>query len=591
MIDSLVKERFGVAAIRHLRIENFRGIASLSWAPRAGINAIIGPGDSGKSTVLEAIDLVLGARRASFTDADFHVLDTRTPIVIEATIGDLPSELLNLDAYVLALRGWAAGSVVPVDEPVDGAEPVLTLRLSVGEDCEASWCLHSDRLAAAELPRDMRADHRARIAVQRLGTSVAQHLAWGPRSVLARLSDGAAGTGAVLARANRAARREFDVSAAADLQPAIDAAREVAMEMAVAPGLYAGAALDARAVNVGNGAVALHDSLGVPLRALGIGSSRLMAAGLQAKAASKVPILLLDEVEHGLEPHRIARLLQRLGAKAEAPTQQVFLTTHSPVALRELAAQQLWVARRGRVKALDMVDLARFDDAQSLLRSFPEAFLSPTVLVCEGATEIGITRGLDLVETTEGRAGLALFGVTLADGEGTRMWRRALGFVRLGFRTGLFRDSDRPPAPEEAEFLTLGGAVFEWDTDCAFEDQLFASIPLDLVPALFSIADRHHTSSAVDQHLRSAGVKTEGIDRLRTAPVDGDRASLARAAGTGKWFKRIDIAEEVGRSVLGPNLSRCGGRLGTELRALLDWFAAGEVVTVEDLEQIEPAEA
>jgi len=49
--------------IRAIEIENFRSIKALSWLPREGINCIVGPGDGGKSTVLDAIDYCLGARR------------------------------------------------------------------------------------------------------------------------------------------------------------------------------------------------------------------------------------------------------------------------------------------------------------------------------------------------------------------------------------------------------------------------------------------------------------------------------------------------------------------------------------------------
>jgi hypothetical protein len=45
--------------IRRLRIRGFRGIADLAWFPEPGINCLVGPGDSGKSTVLAAIALLL----------------------------------------------------------------------------------------------------------------------------------------------------------------------------------------------------------------------------------------------------------------------------------------------------------------------------------------------------------------------------------------------------------------------------------------------------------------------------------------------------------------------------------------------------
>ena len=66
-----------MSVIRAITIQNFRTIKEFKWHPKPGLNCIIGPGDSGKSTILDAIDLTLGARRSyNFTDADFHGLNT-----------------------------------------------------------------------------------------------------------------------------------------------------------------------------------------------------------------------------------------------------------------------------------------------------------------------------------------------------------------------------------------------------------------------------------------------------------------------------------------------------------------------------------
>jgi hypothetical protein len=45
-------------AIYHLEIERFRGIKTLSWYPRNGLNLILGGGDVGKTTILDAIALL-----------------------------------------------------------------------------------------------------------------------------------------------------------------------------------------------------------------------------------------------------------------------------------------------------------------------------------------------------------------------------------------------------------------------------------------------------------------------------------------------------------------------------------------------------
>ena len=89
-----------MARIRRLEIRNFRGIRALDWAPSAGVNCLIGPGDSGKSTILDAIDLCLGARQGvQFSDADFHGLDVGQPVEIAVTLGALPDALLSIEAY------------------------------------------------------------------------------------------------------------------------------------------------------------------------------------------------------------------------------------------------------------------------------------------------------------------------------------------------------------------------------------------------------------------------------------------------------------------------------------------------------------
>ena len=57
------------------------------------------------------------------------------------------------------------------------------------------------------------------------------------------------------------------------------------------------------------------------------------------------------------------------------PPLQVFATTHSPVAVRELAAGQLSILRRtdGGLQVLNAGDV---EDVQGTMRVFPEALLA-----------------------------------------------------------------------------------------------------------------------------------------------------------------------------------------------------------------------
>ena len=48
-------------------------------------------------------------------------------------------------------------------------------------------------------------------------------------------------------------------------------------------------------------------SEGACSRALGVGTARPLIAGFQRKPAAKTAVILVDETEHGVEPHRIIR--------------------------------------------------------------------------------------------------------------------------------------------------------------------------------------------------------------------------------------------------------------------------------------------
>ena len=60
------------------------------------------------------------------------------------------------------------------------------------------------------------------------------------------------------------------------------------------------------------GGMALHDGE-MPLRQLGLGSKRMLTTGLQKNSLRAPHITLFDEVELGLEPHRVARLVHPPG--------------------------------------------------------------------------------------------------------------------------------------------------------------------------------------------------------------------------------------------------------------------------------------
>lgn len=574
-----------MARIRKVEIRNFRAIRSLDWCPLAGVNCLIGPGDSGKSTVLDAIDFCLGARRnLAIADTDFHGLDVSRDIGIAITLGGLPDSMLSIEAFGEYLRGFDAATGTVEDEPRKGLETVLTVRFAVKADLEPVWSLYSDRTANIDPPRGLPWKERAAIAPSRLGNHPNSNLSWTRGSVLNRLSEDRADIGAELVQAARDARSGFGAKAAPQLATTLKTVTDTATSLGISVGSGATALLDAHSVSFGDGAISLHSEAGIPLRSLGTGSTRLLIAGLHRAAANTANIVLVDEIEYGLEPHRLVRLLGSLGAKEKSPPLQVFMTSHSPVVLRELAGEQLVVVRcaGGDHQALFV---GASDDAQSTIRCYPEAFLARKVIVCEGASEVGLIRGLDEYWIGQGYRSLRASGVDYVDasgGDADRCFRRASAFQQLGYRVAAMQDNDKEPTPAAvATFKTAGGFHVTWRDRKALEDELFASLPTAAVTALLQRGIELMPDGVVDQHIRTrssgkmtlAAVQAEGASgnySVATRTVLGE-ASRIRKAG---WFKSITKMEDVAREIVGPALGQTDAGFVGLINGLFCWAHA-----------------
>jgi len=228
--------------LRQIKVSHFRGIATLDWTPSNSFCCLIGPGDSGKSTVLDAIEALLSSRWFSFTESDFLSCDTSAPIVIEATIGELSRTLKSDERFGLYVRGWTSAGALR-DEPEDDDEPVLTLRLTVDATMEPVWELICDRM---DDPRTLSNRDRALFGLVRLAGEDARHLAWGQGSVLSRLTGDTDEAAARLAEAYRTARASAKLDEIESLANAAEAAEGFAkglgayVEGSYEPGLELG---------------------------------------------------------------------------------------------------------------------------------------------------------------------------------------------------------------------------------------------------------------------------------------------------------------------------------------------------------------
>ena len=567
--------------IRVLEVENFRAIKSLRWLPGPGVNCLIGPGDSGKSTILDAIDLCLGARRSlTFTDADFNGIDFERPIRISVTLGALDDPLKNIDAYGDFLVGFNSGTGIVGPEPGAGAETALTLQLTVHSDLEPEWSLVSPRAQAAGRTRNLNWADRIRIAPARLGVTGDAHLTWRRGSVLSKFTEGKIDTSSELTRLAREMRDAFDRTELKELERSLKLVTAAAAEMGVPVGSTVQALIDAGSVSFTGGSISLHDESGIPLRSLGLGSSRLLIAALQRKAAIQATTFLIDELEYGLEPHRIIRLLGALGAKEEPPPLQVFATSHSPTVVAELGAHQLQIAR-GKGGAHIVMRASDAGDVQGTIRAHAHALLATSILVCEGASEIGLMRGLDQHFTGTGQRSLPACGAALVNGNGDETFSRANAFQSLGYRVAILRDSDKPaPAPAEATFLSGGGKVFAWGAGRALEQELFAALPNGPAGNLLDLAVQMKDRSLVEAHIRTASDGTWTLEAVEAeAVIDGlsadSRAFLGNAAARFGWFKTITTMEIAGRTIVGPAYRDANASLTGVIDGVVCWVEDG----------------
>lgn len=206
------------------------------------------------------------------------------------------------------------------------------------------------------------------------------------------------------------------------------------------------------------------------------------------------------------------------------------------------------------------------DDIQSTIRLYPDAFLAPSVIICEGASEVGLIRGIDQHWTATAGKSINAYGAALVDcggGEADKPYKRAAVFQALSYRAAIVRDSDQQPNEAmENTFIANGGTVVAWQAGRALEDELFMSLTNDGVQKLINRAVELHGDELIDQHIKSVSNNAQTLASIRADVAFGDigpqsrqilgQASRRRKAG---WFKSVSWMEGVGRDIVGPDLA------------------------------------
>lgn len=534
--------------VSQLSIENFRGIKRLDWRLPADqrLITLVGPGDSGKSTILDAIHLLLGDRwSVSFSDVDFYHVDPTRLIQIKALLTDVPDSLLKDNTFGFWQSGLDADGQVH-QEPEDGLESCLLVRLTVDESLEPQW----EVVRVDGEAHNITSSQRREFSTFRVDDRTDAQLRWTRTSALGRMSAKDGAEREALAAAERAAREALHGHGSAALNKLVNAVQNHANEIGGSDFKAIGAGLDSSHSGMGANLALYEDT--VPLMAYGLGSRRLVSLAVQQMAAGERAIAVIDELENGLEPHRAVRLLNYLDAD---PYSQVFVTTHSPVVVEQAPIESLSVVQtiNGEVTITSLGGAG--DVMKALRRAAPSSLLARKVVIGEGKTEHGVLAAcFDAWDQQRSAAGLTTAageGLAIQDGNGgEKAVNRAEAMVPLGCSVLALIDNDvRTTDPHVTKAKQAGATVVRWEDGLCIESQVCSQLDADELQEFISLGiERRGADSTVLDDVKTVGhaqvpnlIVKEWLG-VGLYTIEDARRIVASAASNGRrgWFKNVD---------------------------------------------------
>lgn len=558
-----------MAKIHTLKISNYRGIKEFEYVfDNKSFICLIGRGDSGKTTLLHAIAAVLSpVWNHKFYDSDFYKGDVENSIEIEASLYNLPDELLTDYKYGLYTRLLTSDNKIIDDlsEEDEQCKDLLTIKLVVKEDLEPKWYVTNNREDQEDI--EIRHTDRRKLNVFLVSDYIDRHFTWGkgtPLFSLLKKNDGDFDTNKTLLKAHRDTTdsvKEMNIHSSEGVSDIIENIKKTACHLGLSIDTIE-AYIDFKNLLLNEGSIAMHDDIGIPYRLKGKGTKRLLSIAIQLEIAKQQGgIILIDEIEQGLEPDRVKHLVRSLQENNKG---QVFITTHSNNVLVELEAQDLFLKRK------EEEELVAFQGPgfQGCLRNNPNAFFAKRVLVCEGATEVGICRALNQHRVTNKNENIEFLGISLVDGHGDNFVNYCVKFKEAGYDVCAFCDSDVDKINNEKENLRAKGiTVVDCVEDNAIEHQLFDDLPWNKVISLVEYAfDVRGKQSVFDQ------LKIKRLEDLKDNQQNrrtlGDKSSHSKKG----WFKRIDHGEQVGEIWFESLVDLKGTTLKKEYDDLMNWI-------------------
>ena len=549
------------ARILKITIQRFRTIQALTWLPAQGMNIILGGGDVGKTTLLEAIALLLSpSNSVVISEADYWARDSAQEFVIEAVMA-LP-ETTGIGSQNTFAWPWAWNGQDAVAPSADGdddlpvpSEPVYRVRVRGTTELELAWeviqpndeCDHFStairrRIGLVRMSADERNDRDLRLVY---GSALDRLLA--DNALRARIGKDVAGLNLheSLNDKGKEAIASLDARMAGAALP-----NELKLGLTTSQGLSIGALI---------GLMATKNGVTLPLSSWGAGTRRMAALEIASATEKEASVTLIDEIERGLEPYRLRKLINILTGQDE----QIFLTTHSPVAISCAENAHLWyLDSQGSIGALPR------DKIRPQQKRDPETFLARVAVIAEGPTEVGFLQYL-LEKAFEGNP--LDHGVRVCDGQGNDA---TLDLLETLTSSGLLfagLADNEGTAPERWKKLKekLKGRLLQWPKGCT-EDHVIGAIPdanlLELLKDAEGELDGYRLRTLADR-LGLQDKTTEAIEVALKASEQTWR-SLIIAAATGnkdgapegqtkawkkhsqQWFKSTDGGKELAQKMV-----------------------------------------
>lgn len=507
-----------VPHIRLLTIKRFRGIEELTWRPASGVNVILGGGDVGKTTILEAIALLLNPTNATgLSDSDYWQRNHEHGFEISATMS-LPLAT-GIAEQRKAAWPWEWDGENPklpamaADEPPP-TDPVYCVRVVGTPDFELVYEIGQPddtfdhfsvavrrKIGVVRLTGDDRNDRDLRL-VQ--GSALERLL--NDKTLRAKLGQ-------------KVAESDVEEALKPEAEQALDDLDEAFTKRnlpnGLGLGLVGGPGFSLSALV---GLTAEKNEVQLPLSSWGAGTRRLAALEVANAHLVAHPIMVVDEIERGLESYRQRVLVEELVSNPS----QAFVTTHSAAAVNAANAAELWY----------MDANSAIGHLPSLLapqrERDPETFLARLAVIAEGKTEVGFVT--ELLTRALG-SDIRHQGIWVSDGGSNSETLTVLkALTKSGLAFGGFADDEgTDDAAWKAVKDQLGDLLLRWKTGC-LESNVIAHVPDDKLEEFIQDAEGHSGERLRTMADRS-GLQDISPEALREKAPDFRQLIIGAATG------------------------------------------------------------